>query len=104
VILETGELQTIALIERASQLALDAGADFLKTSTGKTPSMPQSERHHHAWRALPARASPCRLQGVRRHPDGEGRNRLYESLTAHILGDAALNPEALSYWCQQPAG
>jgi deoxyribose-phosphate aldolase len=37
VILETGELQTPELMTRASQLALDAGADFLKTSTGKTP-------------------------------------------------------------------
>jgi deoxyribose-phosphate aldolase len=36
VILETGELKTQTLISRASQLALDAGADFLKTSTGKT--------------------------------------------------------------------
>lgn len=37
VILETGELKTEALIARAARLALDAGADFLKTSTGKTP-------------------------------------------------------------------
>lgn len=37
VILETGVLVDEALIARASQLALDAGADFLKTSTGKTP-------------------------------------------------------------------
>lgn len=37
VILETGELQTPALVRRASLLALDASADFLKTSTGKTP-------------------------------------------------------------------
>ena len=37
VILETGELQTPALITRASTLALQTGADFLKTSTGKTP-------------------------------------------------------------------
>ncbi|MDI1246189.1 MAG: deoxyribose-phosphate aldolase [Rhodoferax sp.] len=37
VILETGELKTPALTERACQLSLDAGADFLKTSTGKTP-------------------------------------------------------------------
>ena len=35
VILETGELQTPANIFRASQLAIHAGADFLKTSTGK---------------------------------------------------------------------
>lgn len=36
VILETGELQDAALIRRACGIALDAGADFLKTSTGKT--------------------------------------------------------------------
>jgi deoxyribose-phosphate aldolase len=35
VILETGELQTAQNIYRASQLAIHAGADFLKTSTGK---------------------------------------------------------------------
>lgn len=35
VILETGELRTEKLIREASRLAMDAGADFLKTSTGK---------------------------------------------------------------------
>ncbi len=35
VILETGELQSVARIRRASEIALLAGADFLKTSTGK---------------------------------------------------------------------
>ena len=35
VILETGELQDEALIRQACAMALDAGADFLKTSTGK---------------------------------------------------------------------
>ncbi len=37
VILETGELRDVALIRQAARIALDAGADFLKTSTGKTP-------------------------------------------------------------------
>ncbi|MBR1792928.1 MAG: deoxyribose-phosphate aldolase [Bacteroidales bacterium] len=36
VILETGELQTRTLIRKASQIAITAGADFIKTSTGKT--------------------------------------------------------------------
>jgi deoxyribose-phosphate aldolase len=36
VILETGELDTVYKIRRASEIALNAGADFLKTSTGKT--------------------------------------------------------------------
>jgi len=35
VILETGELETYDLVRHASDLAIDAGADFIKTSTGK---------------------------------------------------------------------
>ncbi len=35
VILETGELRDMALVKRASELAIAAGADFIKTSTGK---------------------------------------------------------------------
>ncbi len=36
VILETGELKTPELIRRASTLAIEGGADFIKTSTGKS--------------------------------------------------------------------
>ena len=35
VIFETGELQTYDNVRKASWLAMDAGADFIKTSTGK---------------------------------------------------------------------
>jgi len=35
VILETGELPSVQLIRTASALAMNAGADFIKTSTGK---------------------------------------------------------------------
>jgi len=39
VILETGELETYDNVRRASQIAMLAGADFIKTSTGKvTPA------------------------------------------------------------------
>ncbi|MBI4236946.1 MAG: deoxyribose-phosphate aldolase [Deltaproteobacteria bacterium] len=37
VILETGELETYDNIRKASCLAMQAGADFIKTSTGKYP-------------------------------------------------------------------
>ena len=37
VILETGELVTLDNVRRASWLAMMAGADFIKTSTGKIP-------------------------------------------------------------------
>jgi deoxyribose-phosphate aldolase len=36
IILETGELGDQTLIRAASRIAIDAGADFIKTSTGKT--------------------------------------------------------------------
>ena len=35
VIIESGELKTEALIKKASEISIDAGADFIKTSTGK---------------------------------------------------------------------
>ncbi|QTH04350.1 deoxyribose-phosphate aldolase [Vibrio fluvialis] len=37
VIIETGELKDEALIKKASQICIEAGADFIKTSTGKVP-------------------------------------------------------------------
>lgn len=37
VIIESGELKTPELIQQASEIAIDAGADFIKTSTGKVP-------------------------------------------------------------------
>ena len=36
VILETGELVEVAIIDRAARMAIRCGADFIKTSTGKT--------------------------------------------------------------------
>ncbi|MEY8711155.1 deoxyribose-phosphate aldolase [Mangrovibacter phragmitis] len=46
VIIETGELKTEALIRKASAIAINAGADFIKTSTGKVPvnATPESAR------------------------------------------------------------
>jgi deoxyribose-phosphate aldolase len=37
VILETGMLPDQSLVRKASEIAIDCGADFIKTSTGKTP-------------------------------------------------------------------
>ena len=47
VILETGELQREELIRLASRLSLEAGADFIKTSTGKV--MPGATPEAFAW-------------------------------------------------------
>jgi len=37
VIIESGELKEANLIRKASEICIDAGADFIKTSTGKVP-------------------------------------------------------------------
>ena len=46
VIIETGELKTEKLIRKASMTAIEAGANFIKTSTGKVPvnATPESAR------------------------------------------------------------
>ncbi len=46
VIIESGELQSEDLIRRASSIAINAGADFIKTSTGKVKvnATPESAR------------------------------------------------------------
>lgn len=36
VIIETGELEDLELIRKASKINLESGADFIKTSTGKS--------------------------------------------------------------------
>ncbi|MCT4622731.1 MAG: deoxyribose-phosphate aldolase [Schleiferiaceae bacterium] len=46
VILETGELKTASNIRKASIIAMEAGADFIKTSTGKVPVNATLEAAH----------------------------------------------------------
>ena len=58
VILETGELGTYDNVRRASLLAMAAGADFIKTSTGKLSSCGDA-----AGGARDARGDPRRLRG-----------------------------------------
>ncbi|MDZ7591090.1 MAG: deoxyribose-phosphate aldolase [Rubrivivax sp.] len=94
VILETGELKDEASIRIACRMALDAGADFLKTSTGKTPVS-----------ATPA-AARCLLQAIA--ADARARQRVgfkpaggirtvadaagYIALVSEILGPGAVRP------------
>ena len=94
VIVETGELNDEALILQACRIALDAGADFLKTSTGKRPVA-----------ATPA-AARLLLAAIATDPQARGRVGfkpaggirtladavLYMQLTAEMLGQAALTP------------
>lgn len=92
VILESGELQDDRLIRQASKLALDAGADILKTSTGKTPhgATPAAAR---AMLETIAATPGCRAGfkasgGVRTVADAA----VYIDLVREILGPQALVP------------
>lgn len=95
VILETGQLANDAFIERACRISLDAGADFLKTSTGKVPvsATPGAARL-----LLQSIASDPHAQShVGFKPSGGIRTvadaAVYMQLTTHFLGPDALNPQ-----------
>jgi deoxyribose-phosphate aldolase len=95
VILETGELLDHELITRASRLSLDAGADFLKTSTGKTKT---SATPLAAQRMLACIAADPQAAGrVGFKPSGGIRTvaeaRAYMDLHVTALGLAALTPQ-----------
>ena len=94
VILETGEIDGDALILRACAMALDAGADFLKTSTGKVrvnATPPSATLLLQAIAARPDTRSRVGFKpagGVRTVADAA----IYIALTAQHLGDAAVSP------------
>ncbi len=95
VILETGDLNDEALIQQAARMALDAGADFLKTSTGKRPiaATPAAARLLLASIAT----DPQARSRVGFKPAGGMRTvadaALYLQLTSDMLGMNALTPK-----------
>jgi len=95
VILETGELKTPALMQRACQLSLDAGADFLKTSTGKTPVSATLKAARMLLGAIAA--SPAARHRVGFKASGGIRTvaeaAAYLALTQELLGAPALTPQ-----------
>jgi deoxyribose-phosphate aldolase len=80
VILETGELVTYDNVRRASWLAMEAGADFIKTSTGKVQ---------------PAATLPvalAMLQAVRDYEQRQGR-----TIGVKVAGGVRTAKQALQY-------
>ncbi|QBI53219.1 Deoxyribose-phosphate aldolase [Streptomonospora litoralis] len=95
VILETGELATYDNVRRASWLAILAGADFIKTSTGKvapaatlpvTLVMLEAVRDHHA--ATGHRVGVKPAGGIRTAKDA----MKYLVLVNEVAGDGWLDP------------
>ena len=95
VILETGELREPALMQRAAHLALGAGADFLKTSTGKTPVSATPQAAETLLRAIRDEARTGSLIGFK--ASGGVRTvaeaAVYIGLVESVLGTGALVPE-----------
>lgn len=95
VILETGELQVPERIEHASRLALEAGADFLKTSTGKVAvgaTLPAAEAMLRALRTHPQ--AGLKLSGGLRQV---AELLPYLALIERERGAAALQPQRLRF-------
>ena len=82
-ILATGELKTLRNVYAASMVAMQAGADFIKTSTGKedvNATLPVSLVMLRALRDYRERDGlRHRLQARRRHPHRQGRDQLAHS-------------------------
>ena len=91
VILETGELKDPSLIETASRIAIEAGADFIKTSTGKTPVSATPEAAEIMLNAIKASGRPVGLKpsgGIRTLADA----KIYLDLADRIMGPGWATP------------
>lgn len=94
VILESGELREPELIRAASLTAIAAGADFLKTSTGKASVNATPEAARVMLECIAESGGRVGFKasgGIRRLEDAE----VYLGLAREILGDAWITPEHL---------
>jgi len=91
VILETGELREPRLIETASRIAIEGGADFIKTSTGKTAVSATPEAAEIMLRAIKDSGRPVGLKpsgGIRTVADAA----LYLGLADRVMGPGWATP------------
>jgi len=91
VIIESGMLETPALIDRTSRLAIDGGADFIKTATGKTGVGATPQAAAVMLDAIRATGGHCGFKaagGLRTAADAE----TYLSLAAERLGTDWVTP------------
>lgn len=96
VIIESGELKSPALIQLASEISIDAGADFIKTSTGKvaenaTPEAAEIMLHVIKEKNVKIGFKPA--GGVRNANDAA----IYLTLANDILGKDWANKECFRF-------
>ena len=97
-IIESGELPTAAAIREACAIGLDAGVDFLKTSTGKTARSATLDAAREMLQAIAAHPRGAAVGfkasgGIRTVTEAAG----YIALVRDTLGPAALNAARLRF-------
>jgi len=95
-ILETGAIRDEALIRRASDLAIAAGSDFIKTSTGKVAVNATLDAARIMLTAIRESGKPVGFKpagGVRTVADAGA----YLALAANILGDDWASPKTFRF-------
>ena len=96
VIIESGELPDQAAIDRATHFAIAHGADFVKTSTGKTPVSATPEAAEIILEAIELSGLPVGFKasgGIRTVGDA----RVYLELAERIMGDGWISPDTFRF-------
>ena len=96
VILETGELGTPESVARAARLAIDHGADFVKTSTGKSKVSATPEAVSTMLREIAATSRPVGIKpsgGIRTVSDAA----TYLRLADEIMGEGWATPRTFRF-------
>ena len=96
VIIESGELPDQAAIDRATHFAISLGADFVKTSTGKTPVSATPEAAEIILEAIELSGLPVGLKasgGIRTVGDA----RVYLELAEQIMGEGWISPDTFRF-------
>lgn len=96
VIIESGELKTPALIAQATELAIQGGADFVKTSTGKVAVNATLEATEIMLNTIKKSSKPVGFKaagGVKTTGDANA----YLQLTTEVMGHEYLAPETFRF-------
>mgnify|MGYP002654696045 CR=1 FL=1 len=96
VILETGACPDVAHVRAASDLAIAAGADFIKTSTGKIAQSATPDAARAMLEAIKASGLPVGLKpsgGIRTLADA----KIYLDLADEVMGPAWANPRTFRF-------
>jgi len=92
VIIESGELQRSDLIRTASEICIDAGADFIKTSTGKVPVNATLEAAEVMLQVIRERNQDVGFKAAGGVSDATAAKQ-YMDLAAEIMGDTWVTAE-----------